>query len=111
MGGQIALNLALELSKKGILNKYDTKLIGTNLEAIEKAEDREKFKTTMEKIGQPVIESSIVETMEEAYAYADEIGYPIVVRPAYTMGGTGGGIAYNAEELKEIASKGLSLVW
>lgn len=107
MGGQIALNLAIELSKKGVLEKYDTKLIGTNLEAIEKAEDREKFKTTMEKIGQPVIESTIVSNMEEAYAYAEEIGYPLVVRPAFTMGGTGGGIAYDKEELTEIASKGI----
>jgi len=107
MGGQIALNLAIELSELGILEKYNTRLIGTNLKSIEKAEDRDLFKKTMEKIGQPVIESSVVSNMEEAYAYADEIGYPIVVRPAYTMGGTGGGIAYDKDELTEIASKGI----
>ncbi|SKC85718.1 carbamoyl-phosphate synthase large subunit [Maledivibacter halophilus] len=107
MGGQIALNLAVELYKKGIIQKYGLKLLGTDVEAIDKAEDREKFKELMESIGQPVIESEIVNDIEEAIKYSEIIGFPLVVRPAFTMGGSGGGIANNIEELKEIASKGL----
>lgn len=107
MGGQIALNLAVELYKKGIIQKYGIKLLGTDVESIDKAEDREKFKDLMQRIGEPVIESEIVNTIEEAIEYSEVIGFPMVVRPAFTMGGSGGGIAYNMDELKEIASKGL----
>ncbi|MCG8540516.1 MAG: carbamoyl-phosphate synthase large subunit [Clostridia bacterium] len=108
MGGQIALNLAVELYKKGIIQKYGLKLLGTDVNSIDKAEDREKFKKLMESIGEPVIESQIVNTIEEALEYSNVIGFPLVVRPAFTMGGSGGGIANNKEELKEIASKGLN---
>lgn len=107
MGGQIALNLAVELYRKGIIQKYGIKLLGTDVEAIDKAEDREKFKGLMERIGEPVIESEIVNSIEEAIECSEIIGFPIVVRPAFTMGGSGGGIANNLEELKEIAPKGL----
>ena len=107
MGGQIALNLAVELWNKGIIEKYGIKLLGTDVESIEKAEDRDKFKNLMEKIGEPVIESKMVGSLEEAIEYSKVIGFPMVVRPAYTLGGSGGGIADNLEELKEIASKGL----
>jgi len=108
MGGQVALNLALELWKAGILDKYNTKLLGTNIDAIEKSEDREKFKLMMESIGEPVIEGMIASSLLEACEQADEIGYPIVVRPAYTLGGTGGGIAENRKELEKIVPVGLA---
>lgn len=107
MGGQVALNLAVELWEKGIIEKYGLKLLGTSVEAIEKSEDREKFKQLMKNIGEPVIESKIVNSISEAEEYSKEIGFPLVVRPAFTLGGTGGGIATNLEELKEIVSKGL----
>ncbi|MCT4562879.1 MAG: carbamoyl-phosphate synthase large subunit [Maledivibacter sp.] len=107
MGGQIALNLAVELYKKGIVQKYGLKLLGTDVESIDEAEDREKFKNLMERIGEPVIESEIVNNMDEAIEYSKVIGFPLVVRPAFTLGGSGGGIANNLDELKEIASKGL----
>src|SRR6056297_679324 len=108
MGGQVALNLALELWKAGILDRYNTKLLGTNIDAIEKSEDREKFKLMMESIGEPVIEGMIASSLQEASEQADEIGYPIVVRPAYTLGGTGGGIAADREELEKIVPVGLA---
>jgi len=108
MGGQTALNLALELDAAGILKKHNVQIIGSNVEAIEKSEDREMFKAEMVKIGQPVIESAIAETYEEAEKIALRIGLPIVVRPAFTLGGTGGGFAYTIEELKEIVPQGLS---
>lgn len=107
MGGQIALNLAVELWNKGIIQRYNIKLLGTNVNSIEQAEDREKFKNLMEEIGQPTIESKIVNNIEEAIEYSKIIGFPMVVRPAYTLGGSGGGIAKDVEELKEIASKGI----
>lgn len=107
LGGQAGLNLAVKLAEKGVLEKYGVELIGTPLEAIEKAEDRELFKETMKKLGEPIPESTIVEDVESAVSFANEIGYPIIVRPAYTMGGTGGGIADNEEELIEIVIKGL----
>ncbi len=109
MGGQTALNLAVELTEKGILEKYGVKVIGTSVESIKKGEDREIFRETMEKIGEPCIESEIVESLEHGRDVAKEIGYPVVVRPAYTMGGTGGGIANNPKELEEILLKGLAL--
>ncbi|MEZ0537188.1 carbamoyl-phosphate synthase (glutamine-hydrolyzing) large subunit [Caldicellulosiruptoraceae bacterium PP1] len=110
LGGQTALNMAFELSESGILDKYGVKLLGSNLETIKKAEDRELFKKTMEEIGEPVPKSLIVHDVESAIKFANEItGYPVIVRPAYTLGGTGGGIAYSEEELRYIVSKGLKL--
>lgn len=109
MGGQTGLNLALELSKNGILEKYGVRVIGTNIEAIEKGEDRETFRKLMQEINQPVIESDTVNSIEAGLKYAEKIGYPVVVRPAYTLGGTGGGIAENEEELISILKQGLSL--
>lgn len=107
LGGQTGLNLAFDLAKAGVLDRYEVRLLGTPLSAIEKAEDRELFKETMQGIGEPVPESAIVETLAEARAFAESIGYPIILRPAYTLGGTGGGIAENVEQLMEIASRGL----
>ncbi|MBO8125942.1 MAG: carbamoyl-phosphate synthase large subunit [Firmicutes bacterium] len=107
LGGQVGLNLVVELSEAGILERYGVKLLGTPLEAIQRAEDREKFKRTMEEIGEPVPPSSIVSSVEEAKAFAAKVGYPVIVRPAYTLGGTGGGIASSAAELEEVAARGL----
>ena len=109
MGGQTGLNLAVELHDAGILEKYDVKVIGTQIDAIKEGEDREVFKKLMEKIGQPVIESKSVTDMEEGVKFATIIGYPVVVRPAYTLGGSGGGIAEDREELKQILALGLQL--
>ena len=109
MGGQTALNMAVELSEKGILEKYGVKVIGTSVEAIKKGEDREIFRETMNKLGEPIIQSKVVESLEEGFEVAREIGYPIVVRPAYTLGGTGGGIANDPNELEDILMKGLAL--
>ena len=108
LGGQAGLNLAVQLSERGVLEKYNVELLGTPLKAIEKAEDREMFKETMQKLGEPIPESTIVEDVPAAVAFANEIGYPVIVRPAYTMGGTGGGIADNEEELIDIVIKGLT---
>ena len=108
LGGQAGLNLAVQLSERGVLEKYNVELLGTPLKAIERAEDRELFKETMQKLGEPIPESTIVEDVPSAVAFANEIGYPVIVRPAYTMGGTGGGIAENEEELVEIVIKGLT---
>ena len=108
LGGQAGLNLAVQLAEKGVLAQYGVELLGTSLDAIEKAEDRERFKETMEKLGEPIPESTIVEDVASAVAFANDIGYPVIVRPAYTMGGTGGGIADNEEELIEIVIKGLT---
>ena len=108
LGGQAGLNLAVQLSSKGVLEKYHVELLGTPLKAIERAEDRELFKETMQKLGEPIPESTIVEDVPSAVEFANEIGYPVIVRPAYTMGGTGGGIAENEEELVEIVIKGLT---
>ena len=107
LGGQIGLNLAIELDKTGILKKYNVKLIGTQIPSIMKAEDRELFKETMEKLHQPIPQSTIVESVAAAKEFADRIGYPLIVRPAYTLGGTGGGIAHNDAELDDICTKGL----
>ena len=108
LGGQAGLNLAVQLAKRGVLEKYNVELLGTPLKAIEQAEDRELFKETMEKLGEPIPESTIVEDVPSAVDFANEIGYPVIVRPAYTMGGTGGGIAENEEELIDIVIKGLN---
>ena len=109
IGGQTGLNLAVELEKSGALKKYGVELIGTSRESIELAEDRELFKEMCVKIGEPVIPSKITYSIEEAVAAAKEIGYPVVLRPAFTLGGTGGGFAENEEELIEVAENGFSL--
>jgi len=109
MGGQTGLNLAVELHDTGILKKYNVKVIGTQIDAIKEGEDREAFKALMEKIGQPVIESKIVTNMKDGVNFASIIGYPVVVRPAYTLGGSGGGIAEDREALKQILALGLQL--
>jgi carbamoyl-phosphate synthase large subunit len=109
LGGQTGLNLAMELAESGFLKEHGVKLLGTATEAIKMAEDRQEFKDTMERIGEPCIASKVVNTIEDALQFADEIGYPIIVRPAYTLGGSGGGIANNIEELKEIGTNGLRL--
>ena len=109
LGGQTGLNLACELNKAGIIEKYNIKVIGVNLEAIERGEDREIFKKTMQQLGIDTPRSDIAHTVEEAEKIADQLSYPVVVRPAYTMGGAGGGLVYNVEELRTIASRGLEL--
>lgn len=109
MGGQTGLNLGVELYDKGILDKYGIKVIGTKIDGIKKGEDRETFKELMEEIGEPVIESGIVKDLKEGIKCADRIGYPVIVRPAYTLGGTGGGIAEDEEELVPILKLGLQL--
>ncbi len=109
MGGQTGLNIALELYKRGTLEKYGVKVLGSNIETIMHAEDREKFAELMKKIGEPIPESKAVNSVEEAKKVAKEIGYPVIIRPAYTLGGTGGGVAYNEIELENIVKKGLKL--
>lgn len=107
LGGQVGLNMALALDKEGVLKETGIPLLGMPLEAIQRAEDRELFKLTMQELGEPIPESRIVHSVEEAVEFADNIGYPVIVRPAYTLGGTGGGNASNEEELINIATKGL----
>ena len=109
LGGQAGLNLAMELEECGFLREHNVRLIGTTSETIKKAEDRLEFKSTMEKIGEPVAASLVVESVEDGIAFANKIGYPVVLRPAYTLGGSGGGIAHNQEELEEILANGLRL--
>lgn len=107
LGGQTGLNMAVELAKAGILEQENVKLLGTQLTSIEKAEDRDLFRELMRELEQPVPESTIVTTLEEALKFADEVGYPVIVRPAYTLGGTGGGICATEEELRETVSSGI----
>ena len=109
LGGQAGLNLAMELAERGFLEEHNVRLIGTTAETIKKAEDRLEFKETMEKIGEPIAASLVVENVEDGVAFAEKIGYPVVLRPAYTLGGSGGGIAHNYEELVEILENGLRL--
>ncbi|MBO5098766.1 MAG: carbamoyl-phosphate synthase large subunit, partial [Clostridia bacterium] len=109
LGGQTGLTIAMQLSKEGYLDKMGVKLLGTNEEAIIKAEDRELFKETMDSINQPCIPSDIATDVERCLEIADEIGYPVIVRPAFTLGGAGGGVAYNKDELRSIAGNGLLL--
>lgn len=109
LGGQTGLNMAMELAESGILDELDIELLGTKLSAIDQAEDRDLFKQLMEELNQPIPESEIVTTVEEAVDFANKIGYPIIVRPAFTLGGTGGGMCENEEELRVIAENGLSL--
>ncbi|QGT99667.1 Carbamoyl-phosphate synthase large chain [Candidatus Syntrophocurvum alkaliphilum] len=107
LGGQVGLNMALSLSDEGILEETGVPLLGTPLIAIKKAEDRDLFKQTMEEIDEPMVESEIVNSVDEAVMFADSIGYPLIIRPAYTLGGTGGGTAHNEEELRTIVYRGL----
>lgn len=107
LGGQTGLNMAVALAKAGVLERENVKLLGTQLSAIERAEDRDLFRELMRELEQPVPESTIVTSVQEAVDFADEIGYPIIVRPAYTLGGTGGGICYNEEELREVVTNGI----
>ena len=109
MGGQTGLNLSCELYDKGILDKYNVRVIGTSIESIKEGEDRDSFKQLMERTNQPIVESDIVTDVDSAIHFAETIGYPVIVRPAYTLGGTGGGIAENEDELREICSQGLHL--
>ncbi len=109
LGGQAGLNLGMELSEKGILDKYGVKLIGTTAETIFKAEDRQAFKDTMEKIGEPCAASEVVHNVQDGIKFTNTIGYPVVLRPAYTLGGSGGGIAHDETELIEILTNGLRL--
>jgi len=108
LGGQSGLNLTSELAAAGVLDKYDVKVIGVKLDAIERGEDRIEFKKTMNRLGLDLPESEAALNVEDAEAIAEDLGYPVVVRPAYTMGGTGGGVVYNVEELRVIAARGLS---
>lgn len=109
LGGQTGLTLSMQLAEEGFLDLHNVKLLGADPETIHKAEDRQAFKDTMEKIGEPCIPSKVVETIEDAVSFAGEIGYPVIVRPAFTLGGTGGGIADNEEQLRDISKNGLRL--
>ncbi len=109
LGGQTGLNLAMALHEDGTLAKYGVRLLGTSPESIRKAEDRQGFKDCMESIGQPCVTSLVVESVQDAVSFAESIGYPVIVRPAYTLGGTGGGIAYDRSSLEEIADRGINL--
>jgi len=108
LGGQSALNLSSELAKAGVLEKYGVKVVGVNIDAIKRGEDRTAFKETMNRLGIEMPESQTVNSVEDAEKVAAKLGYPVVIRPAYTMGGTGGGLVYNVEELRTIAARGLS---
>ena len=109
VGGQTALNLAVDLSETGVLEKYNVELIGAKLEAIKKAEDRLLFKDAMNKIGLDMPRSVLANTINGGLEFAAKIGFPVVIRPSFTLGGSGGGIAYNREELMEILARGLDL--
>ena len=108
LGGQTALNLAISLKEAGVLDKFSVKVIGVDLDAIKRGEDRIEFKKTMNALGIPMAKSSPSYSVQEAEKIASELGYPVVLRPAYTMGGTGGGIVYNVEELREVVARGLA---
>ena len=107
LGGQTGLTIAMQLDKEGFLEKNGVRLIGTNAEAIDKAEDRELFKETMQAIGEPTIPSDIANDIDTAIDIAEKIGYPVIIRPAFTLGGAGGGVAYNEDELRTVARTGL----
>ena len=109
LGGQIGLNLAVSLSKTGLLDELGIELLGTKLDSIDEAEDREKFKELMNELGEPVPASQTVNTVDEAVEFAHQCGYPVIVRPAFTMGGTGGGICHNDAEMRTVAKNGLEL--
>ena len=107
LGGQTGLNMAIELHDSGILEELNIEILGTKLDAIHQAEDRDLFRTLMNELGEPVPESDIIHNIDEAYAFVKRIGYPVIVRPAFTLGGTGGGICENDKELEEIVENGL----
>ena len=107
LGGQVGLTIAMELNKEGFLQSHDVNLLGTDAESISKAEDRQLFKDTMDSINQPTIASDIANNLEDSLAIAARIGYPVIVRPAFTLGGAGGGVAYTEEELRIVARTGL----
>lgn len=107
LGGQTGLNMAVELANSGILDECGVEILGTKLSAIQKAEDRDLFRNLMNELNEPVPESEIIHNLEEAYKFVEEVGYPVIVRPAFTLGGTGGGICHNEEELIEIVTSGL----
>ncbi|AXH98645.1 carbamoyl-phosphate synthase large subunit [Sporosarcina sp. PTS2304] len=107
LGGQTGLNMAIELQESGILDELEIEILGTKLDAIHKAEDRDLFRNLMNEMGEPVPDSEIIHNIDEAYAFVNEIGYPVIVRPAFTLGGTGGGICHNDEDLEEIVASGL----
>src|SRR3954463_6339478 len=109
VGGQTALNLSLELAEAGVLEKYGVELIGARIDAIKKAEDRLLFKDAMRKIGLETPQSQLIRSVSDGLAFAERVGYPSILRPSFTMGGSGGGIAYNKEELVEILERGLAL--
>jgi carbamoyl-phosphate synthase large subunit len=108
LGGQTGLNLTVQLHEQGILEKYHVELLGTSVESIQKGEDREKFRNLMIEIGEPIPESAIIQSLEEGYEFVRKIGFPVIIRPAYTLGGDGGGFAYNEEEFETVLKKGLS---
>lgn len=109
LGGQTGLNLAVELSEQGVLEECGVEVLGTKLSAIQQAEDRDLFRTLMNELNEPVPESEIIHSLEEAENFVSQIGFPVIVRPAYTLGGTGGGICSTEAELKEIVENGLKL--
>jgi carbamoyl-phosphate synthase large subunit len=109
LGGQTGLNLATQLARAGVLDRFEVDLLGTSLGAIERAEDRDRFRETMRAIGEPVPDSAIIHTIEEAIEFSRTIGFPVIVRPAYTLGGTGGGIAWDEEQLRDICERGLKM--
>lgn len=109
LGGQTALNLAVDLEKSGVLHTYGVSLLGSTLNSIEKAEDRELFRTLMNELNEPVPESAIITSVDQALAFTENVDYPVIVRPAYTLGGTGGGMCYNEEQLRDIVQNGLAL--
>ncbi|MBU4258802.1 MAG: ATP-grasp domain-containing protein, partial [Proteobacteria bacterium] len=108
LGGQTGLNLSSELAKSGVLEKYGVKVIGVNIDAIKRGEDRTAFKETMNRLGIEMPKNQAVNSVEDAEKVAEQLGYPVVIRPAYTMGGTGGGLVYNIEELRTIAARGIA---
>lgn len=108
LGGQTGLNLAFSLSEAGVLDKYNVKVLGTHIESIKQGEDREAFRSLMNELNEPVPDSEIVTTVEEAKTFAEKVGFPVIVRPAYTLGGTGGGIAHELQQLEELTKNGLS---
>ena len=108
VGGQTALNLTIELDKKGLLKKYNVQLIGAQIEAIEKAEDRERFKKEMDNVGINTAQGGFVHSWKEAELLSTKIEFPMIIRPSYTLGGTGGAVAYNYEEFQELVEKGLN---
>src|ERR671933_1866284 len=106
LGGQTGLNLAVELADRGVLDRYAVQILGTPVESIRKAEDRELFKELLQQIGEPVADSVVAQTIEDAERFADQIGLPLIIRPAFTLGGTGGGTAYTRDDLRAITQSG-----